>query len=301
MLSCCKGNVDAARGILAGAIASVIMLAAASSAGADPSSLYHGPGPRPGPDILYQPPATAPQMTNAGVWSAPSILVSGTSAYRDGEYLYQDYLYDDHGANSGSRDPNDKRAQGTSGDLFAAPDGTYTYPTNPAYAMNAADFVELRVKPLADATAFRITLNTMKDPSLVGTTIAIGGVPGVDANYPDGANVSGPAQYFVTVHGTSVRMVNAVGLTPTAVQPTVTVDTARRQIEVRVPHSAWDPTGQVVRLAAGVGLWDKANNRYLVPQQNADATHPGGAGNLSNPPAFFNVAFRWQSGDPTTD
>jgi hypothetical protein len=30
-------------------------------------SLYSGSGPRPGPDILYEPPATAPQVTNAGI------------------------------------------------------------------------------------------------------------------------------------------------------------------------------------------------------------------------------------------
>src|SRR5439155_9290921 len=69
-------------------------------------SLYSGPGPRPGPDILYAAPATAPQLTNAGVWNAPPILVSGAGAYRNGEYLYQDFLYDDHGAHE-SPDPAD--------------------------------------------------------------------------------------------------------------------------------------------------------------------------------------------------
>ena len=34
--------------------------------------------------------------------SAKPLLVSGTDAYRDGEYLYQDYLYDDHGADTGA-------------------------------------------------------------------------------------------------------------------------------------------------------------------------------------------------------
>src|SRR5207237_2689680 len=74
--------------------------------------------------------------------------------------------------------------------------------------------------------------------------------------------------------------------------PLVTVDTDRRQIEVRVLHTAWDPTGQVVRLAAGLGLWDNANGLYLLPQAVADATHPGGAGSATSPAAFFNLAFR---------
>src|SRR3954469_19026254 len=180
----------------AASIAVLFSLTAAGSAAADSSSLYHGPAPRPGPDILYENPATAPQLTNGAGWSAPSILISGATAYRDGEFLYQDWLYDDHGANGGQRDQNDPRGQdaGTSSDLFSEPNGTYTYPTDGAYAMNAADLVEFRVKPLADHTSFRITLNTMKDPSIVGTTIAIGSSPGnVELPMPGGANTSAPA------------------------------------------------------------------------------------------------------------
>src|SRR3954469_24028434 len=153
----------------------VLTTATAAHAG----SLYSGPGPRPGPDILYKKPAVAPQLTNGAGWKASPILVSGAAAYRGGEFVYQDFLYDDHGANGGVRDQNDPRGSnaGVAGDSFSAPNGTYTYPSNAAYGMNAADLVELRVKPFADHTAFRITLNTMKDPSLVGTTIAIGSPP----------------------------------------------------------------------------------------------------------------------------
>src|SRR5207244_3664199 len=81
-------------------------------AGADASSLYQGPGPRPGPDLLYEPLADAPQLQNAGAWSAPPILVSGASAYRDGEFLYQDYLYDD-AARSAPRSRTIRASPGT--------------------------------------------------------------------------------------------------------------------------------------------------------------------------------------------
>ena len=87
----------------------------------------------------------APQLENTGVWRAKPILVSGASAYRDGEFLYQDFLYDDHGPR-GRRDPGDPRLN--TSEVAAAPNGTYTYPTDPVYAGNAADIVELRVKPL---------------------------------------------------------------------------------------------------------------------------------------------------------
>ena len=61
-------------------------------------SLYHGPAPRPGPSLLYSGPAKARQLTNAGPWKARPILVSGATSYRSGEFLYQDFLYDDNGA-----------------------------------------------------------------------------------------------------------------------------------------------------------------------------------------------------------
>src|SRR5881397_3888874 len=138
----------------------LIAMAWAGSARADEGSLYRGPAPRPGPDVLYAPATTAPQLANAAPWKADPILVSGASAYRGGEFLYQDYLYDDNGG-SFNRDPSDPR---TGADTFSQPSGTYTYPSAPRYADNAADLVELRVKPVAGATAFRLTLNTLLDP-----------------------------------------------------------------------------------------------------------------------------------------
>ncbi len=253
------------------------------------SSLYQGPGPRPGPAILYRPTDQAPQLQNSGIWHATPILVSGSSAYRDGEFLYQDFLYDDHGAKGSARDPGDPR---TSGDSFSAPNGTYTYPTAPAYAETAADLVELRVKPLPNATAFRLTLNTMKKPSVVGTTIAIGSSAN-PRRFPHGAHAKAPASRFLTVHGTHADLLGAAGLHPIGPPPKVTISKARRQIQVLVPHSSWNPGTRTVRLAAGVGLWDRSSGRYLIPGPAADAQHPGGAAGLADPTAFFNVAFRF--------
>src|SRR5438105_2422444 len=150
-------------GRLLAAVSTIVLASVASASAAQtstPPSLYGGPAPSPGPAILYQAPAVAPQLTNTGVWRAAPILVSGATAYRSGEFLYQDWLYDDHGAHE-VPDPNDPRQNG---DLFSKPDGTYTYPTGPGYANNAADLVEFRVPPLSTATAYRITLNTLENP-----------------------------------------------------------------------------------------------------------------------------------------
>jgi hypothetical protein len=280
---------------LAGLIAGLALVPAVAFA----ASFYTRTGPRPGPDILYAPPSTAPQLTNSGIWKASPILVSGAAAYQNGEYLYQDFLFDDHGARESS-DPADPRS---GGDTFSKPNGTYSYPTDAAYAHNAADIVELRVQPQGGSTALRLTLNTLKDPSLVAFSVAIGGTAGVLHAFPGGANVSAPADLFLTVHpsgtGMTANLVNAASGNPVAgAAPTVAIDSTRRQIEVRISHSQWDPTGKVVRLAAGVGLWDKANGRYLLPLPTADATHPGGSGTAVTPPAFFNVAFRFNESLP---
>ncbi len=269
-------------------------------AGALGDSLYQGPTPRPGPNILYKSPATAPQLENAGAWEAKPILISGASAYRQGEFLYQDYLYDDHGARGASRDPGDPR---TSNDTFSLPNGTYTYPTTPVYANNAADLVEFRVKRLGSATGFRITLNSLKDPSIVATTIAIGSSPQPRA-FPYGANATAPAQLFLTIHGDRADLRSAATGQVVTPAPQVSISPLRRQIRVLVSDQAWNPGNRTVRLVAGVGLWNKSANRYLVPGVAANATRPGGAAGLPKPTAFFNAAFRfdepWQHIFPPT-
>ncbi|MBV9214353.1 MAG: hypothetical protein JOZ25_11995, partial [Actinobacteria bacterium] len=271
----------------------VLAIAIPASAAARWHSLYSGPGPRPGPDLLYAKAPIAAQLTNRGPWKASPILISGTTAYHKGEFLYQDYLYDAWGAQL-TADPNDPK---TAGNLFSKTNGTYTYPTDPRYANDAADLVELRVKPLRTSTAFRLTLNTLKDPSLIAFTIAIGGRKGTLRPFPHGANVRAPANLFLTVHPSGGRLIAelkraSTGRTIHHARLRVRVDRKRRQIEVRIGHRKWNPKRRTVRLAAGIGLWDKAGNRYLLPQASATSTAPGGAGTTAKPAAFFNVAFR---------
>src|SRR3954451_1004284 len=114
----------------------VLLIALATATPAVAASLYSGPGPSPGPDVLYAPPVSAPQLENTGIWQAPPILVSGATAYRQGEFLYQDFLYDERGAE----------------DAFVSR-------AAPRYAGNAADLVEVRLKPLTGELAIRLTYN----------------------------------------------------------------------------------------------------------------------------------------------
>lgn len=42
--------------------------------------------PPPGPEVLYEPPASAPQLETVEGWEADSLLVSDATAYIDGEF-----------------------------------------------------------------------------------------------------------------------------------------------------------------------------------------------------------------------
>src|SRR5262249_32821784 len=121
-------------------------------------------GARPGPDVLYSAPVTAPQLENRDPrFVAPPLLVSGTEAYAHGEYLYQDYLYDDYGSDT----------DGLGAIPLSARSGDIEYPTDrDRYGNNAADLVELRIKVSPTEVAYRITLNTLLAADSTIVTIA---------------------------------------------------------------------------------------------------------------------------------
>src|SRR3989454_1100576 len=110
-------------------------------------------GARPGPDVLYAPAPPAPQLENRNPrFTAPPLLVSGQEAYVDGEYLYQDFLYDDYGSDT----------RGDGGNPLSPRTGDIDYPTNNArYGRNAADLVELRIAVDQSSLLYRIALNTL--------------------------------------------------------------------------------------------------------------------------------------------
>lgn len=245
-------------------------------------------GSRPGPALLYQAPVTAPQLQNTGPWQARPILVSGAHAYRGGEWLYQDFLQDDHGARGVVPDTTTPYDANTH--TYSPTSGTYTYPKDPAFAHNGADLVELRIRPMSDRTAFRVTFNTLKSPGRTAFTVSLGGQQGHSVSWPDGAGVRGPAAYFLTWHGSVAELTDTTGrvLTP---RPTVSVDTTRNQVTVLVPHAAWNPRRGVVRTTIGTGLWNPVTDSYLRPALgSATAATPGGGNALGT--AIVNVGPR---------
>ena len=248
-----------------------------ASARAANSSLYSGPGPKPGPAILYQAPATAPQLTNAGPWKAPPILVSGASAYRDGEFLYQDYLYDDHGAR-GCPTRTTRASRGRQ--LLASP--TAPTPTRPA-----------RDTPTTPPTwsssgssrwrRDRVPHHAQHDREPVAGRLRrsrSAARPAPPSRSRDGANVSAPASLFLTVHRppTPTLISHAGSGQPVDAaprRPSRSTASAARSTSTRPPRSL-EP-GPEHRSAGrrASGLWNAANQPLPAAPGDRRRNPPG--------------------------
>lgn len=257
-------------------------------------------GERPGPAVLYEETPYVPQLANHNPrFNASQLLVSGTEAYIKGEYLYQDYLYDDHGSDTDNGGP---------GACISGPEyvGNLTYPTDRArYGYNAADLVEFRVDVAPDSVAYRITLNTLlqRDSTIVAIAFDTDGdLTARPLPRDSGVNFPGPEE-VITTWGTDAehsRWDGAAWVTTPLAPPDTNLEA--NQITVVVPRQKADgatlsnPRG-VWRATVAVGLYDRGNGGWLMPQQTADATKPGGAsaadGKDPHPSGIFNLAFRF--------
>jgi len=255
-------------------------------------------GERPGPPLLYDPPPEAPQLANRAPFRAKPLLVSGTDAYRGGEYLYQDYLFDDRGADT-VEGPGGQRDSAAD---FSPTSGNVAYPIADRFGGNAADLVELRVKPTRGAVLYRVTLNTVKvdDAAIVGIGIDTDRSGGAPVAWPDGAGVTSPGlDRFVTAWGTGGRVFRRDPVSrklvadPASPGVDVSISRARNQMTIRVPRSIMDPGRSTWRYVAGVGLRSESNGFKLVRQGGPTATEPGSGDPSEGAPRVFNLAFRF--------
>lgn len=255
------------------------------SVGAGPGSLP-GPsiGPRPGPDILYEPLATAPHLTNSGGWQAVPIMVSGAEAYRDGEYLYQDYIYDSYGANTTAGPLPPDPVPNASDVTFGGQTGDVVYPTNEArYGHDAADLLEFRARLVPGGIRYRVTLNTMLDPNAAAVAVGIDRAAGGrdDWGYGIGSLGSLGLEDVVVASGDGAHSTDVPGLTATA-------DAATNQIDITVPMVP--PAGATWRHFVVVGLWNGSAFKQILDEPTAE--EPGGAHDTDAPPVF-NAGFRF--------
>lgn len=277
------------RGIGIGVVACLVAAGALLTRPDQPLSAAAAPpdGARPGPAVLYEPPPAAPQLENRSDWfSAPPLLVSGAEAYGGGEYRYQDHLYDDYGADTGTDDP---AGRASAGDL--------TYPAERSrYGDNAADLVEFRVAVRREAVAYRVTLNTLlaADSTIVAVAFDTDrrAETGVSRLLRDpGAPLPGTDE-AITVWGTGAEHTRFSPAGPVTTPVAVTADLEANQLTVVVPRTVSDPRGRW-RTTVAVGLFDAPSGGWLRPQATASSMRPGGAGPaVPAPPGIFNLAFR---------
>ncbi len=277
--------------LLSATMSASIGVGAPATAGeipASPSSV--GAGARPGPDVLYAPPPTAPQLQNRDRrFDAAPLLVSGNEAYADGEYLYQDYLYDDCGSDT----------DGAGQDSQSACAGNVTYPADDdRYGGNAADLVEFRIAHDSDRVTYRITLNTLlkRDSTITAIAFDTDGDAATGASElprDPGAPFPGTDE-LITTWGTGAEHVSFTEDGTASTTPLrVDTDLAAAQLSVTVPRTVSDPKGSWQATVA-TGLYDAATGGWLRPGAAADRDSAGGAGPRDlNPSGIFNLAFRY--------
>ncbi|PSP79623.1 hypothetical protein BRC88_08675 [Halobacteriales archaeon QS_4_69_225] len=255
-----------------------------------------GPSPpRPGPEALYGDNPTPPPLENGPGWAADPLMVAGCDAYVDGEYLYQDYVYDDRGADTRSWVSAGPAGGSSLGGVLSQPTGDYHYPNDPKrYGYNAADLLEFRARPSDDGVVYRITLNTMLEPDAAAVAVGVDteAAPDVaggenrrtDWGYGLG-EVGAPVDHRIVTWGTGAELDGeALG------DECVDVDVRRNQIEVEVPL---EPGADTWRHYLLVGLWDDEEHRFEPIAVDPDETTPGGAKEGRPAPPVFNVGFRF--------
>ncbi|MEA2399310.1 MAG: hypothetical protein QOK25_2866 [Thermoleophilaceae bacterium] len=249
--------------------------------------------------------AVLPASAGAYSWQAQPAWIANTGVYRQHEFVYQDYLYDDHGANTDGQDhfdlpfgtagfdprnPTEPRFSPApitnwAGDFFyASPDGTHLD--------NVADLTEFRVAADAHAVHYRIRLADMtaKDSSVVGICVNEDGqtATGVQA-WPDGAKLTDRlgCDHLYTVYGTGVDVTTPSGTQSlSTLGGSVSADPKQGYLEVTVPRSVADPGKGTWRYYVASGIWTAATHSWAtpnpIPQQVGAPVTTGGAPNVPN-------------------
>ena len=141
-------------------------------------------------------------------WRGSPPLISGTSRFDRGEWIYNDFVYDDYGADTGaSGQPNVVSLAPTVGDA--------RYPDGEAFRNNAADIVEIRAKARGNDLRVRVLLQTLRDASTPAIWVKAGRITRVFTNKNAVVNVAANTVSFVlrrVVRGKTVTLNIGAGL-----------------------------------------------------------------------------------------
>ncbi|HZU73669.1 MAG TPA: prolyl oligopeptidase family serine peptidase [Acidimicrobiales bacterium] len=250
------------------------------------------------PTVATSPAAPAPARLQAPLppgWVGLTDGVAGRVHVSNGETIYEDYIYDDYGADSY---PGPRLVSGESRFKLTHPNGDYIYPTDPSFGQNAADLLELRFAKRNGELQVLARMNTLlpRDPSTTVTdttvvAVAIGGTSGPSMPWPFHANLSTPGtEHVLTFWGTGA----AWDTTPLdQLGGSFAVDTDLNTLTASVPMSLVG--SDTFRAYAASGVWDHVNGQWaqvLSGKQPTQWQPAGAAPGSTNVPAAFNVAFR---------
>ena len=249
--------------------------------------------------------AAAPASAGAYTWKAEPAWISNAGVYRQHELVYQDYLYDDHGANTDGQDhfdlpfgtagfdprnPTDQRFSPApitnwAGDFMYAADSD-------DHMANVADLSEMRVAADAGAVHYRFRLGEMsaQDSGVIGICVNEDGdtSSGVQT-WPDSAGITDRmgCEHIYTVFGTGADVTTPQGTKSLApLGGSVTADVQKGLVEVTVPRSVADPGKGTWRLYVASGIWDATSHAWAapapIPQQIGSSVATGGQPGVPN-------------------
>jgi hypothetical protein len=261
---------------------------------------------------LVAPPAVAAAPVPWHVWRGEPAMISDAHVYRAKEFIWQDYLYDDHGPNTDGidhtdapfgagpnpHDPTNPKVGSSGGIVRYAGDFMYPAPDGRHYD-NVADLIEFRVARDGDHVfyLFRLGALVRRDSTVIGMCVNEDRSTATGLHsWPFGANVNARlgCDHHYTIHGTGTKVTDAQGRTRelSTLGGATRVDLTRNVIEVRVPTSVADPRTpyrRAWRFHVGAGLWDAANQRWVQPApgpQQLGAPVPNGGGDGTAPNIF---------------
>jgi hypothetical protein len=233
------------------------------------------------------PSAESDDKAAAHEWRAEPAMISHAGVYRDHEFVWQDYLYDDRGANTDGRDRFDAPL-GTAGPDPADPTNTrmspapltnwagdFVYASSPDdsnYIPNVADFIEFRVAADHASVHYRFRMGDMTAPdsAVIGMCVdEDGSIASGVATWPLGANHTEQlgCDRFYTVWGTGGQVVDAAGTTQdfADIGASVSTDVDEALIELTMPKAVADPGRKRWRYYIAAGVWDAAAGTWQAP------------------------------------
>ncbi|HET6911112.1 MAG TPA: prolyl oligopeptidase family serine peptidase [Mycobacteriales bacterium] len=232
---------------------------------------------------------TAPVTVDGNIsdWTGQSSGIGGSTQLSGGEFIYQDHIWDDLGADTGAHSQQYGQVEN--------PKGDFRYPTDEnRYGNNAADIFQVRFATDHDTLYALIRLNTYKatDSTVVGIGFDTDGNPATGGEswpYDAGFSAAG-VDDVVTLWGNGGSITD-LSTGQAAALSQVAASTDDNAIEAAIPLAALGDRS-TYRVWVASGLWDPTAHTWMqVPVGNPSATAPGG-GMPTVTSRAWNVAFR---------